>query len=123
MGEWRPLRAVRLRLERLTTDEGGASPQASASPACERCGRPLAGRSAFAIGGERQCLRCTLRHRPLLRRSSLTALVVGTVLVAINQGNVIAGGDLPRALIWKIPLTFAVPFCVATWGALINSRS
>ena len=53
---------------------------------------------------------------------SLTALVVGTILTAINQGNVIAQGDLPSSLAWKVPLTYAVPFCVATWGALINSR-
>jgi len=48
--------------------------------------------------------------------------VVGTILVAINQGTVLAGGHFPSALAWKIPLTYAVPFCVATWGALINSR-
>jgi hypothetical protein len=28
----------------------------------------------------------------------------------------------PRALLWKIPLTYLVPFLVATWGALVNSR-
>ncbi|MGH2351675.1 MAG: nitrate/nitrite transporter NrtS [Chloroflexota bacterium] len=59
----------------------------------------------------------------MLRRSALTALVVGTVLVAINQGPEIAAGYLPAALLWKVPLTYAVPFCVATWGALSNSRS
>jgi hypothetical protein len=58
----------------------------------------------------------------MLRRSLLTALVVGTVLVAINQGNVLIDGEFPASLYWKIPLTYAVPFCVATWGALINSR-
>ena len=49
--------------------------------------------------------------------------MVGTILVAINQGTVLAGGHFPSALAWKIPLTYAVPFCVATWGALINSRA
>lgn len=58
----------------------------------------------------------------MLRRSLLTAAVVGTVLVGINQGTVILGGDFPPSLYWKIPLTFAVPFCVASWGALVNSR-
>jgi hypothetical protein len=58
----------------------------------------------------------------MLRRSFLTALVVGTILTAINQGTVIVTGDLPGNLAWKIPLTYCVPFCVATWGALINSR-
>jgi hypothetical protein len=58
----------------------------------------------------------------MLRRSFLTAAVVGTVLVAINQGTVLLDGRFPGSLYWKIPLTYAVPFCVATWGALINSR-
>jgi hypothetical protein len=58
----------------------------------------------------------------MLKRSFLTALVVGTILVAINQGTVLATGDLPGSLGWKIPLTYCVPFGVATWGALINSR-
>lgn len=69
-----------------------------------------------------RCLRCTLLRWPLLRRSTLTALVVGTVLVAINQGTVLAEGDFSPALAWKMPLTYAVPFCVPTWGALVNSR-
>ena len=76
---------------------------------------------AFVLGGQQRCLRCALCHPPLLRRSALTGLVVGTVLVGINQGNIIVAGYFPAALIWKIPLTYAVPFCVATWGALINS--
>ena len=47
---------------------------------------------------------------------------MGAILVAINQGTVIAAGDFPAALAWKVPLTYAVPYCVATWGALVNSR-
>jgi hypothetical protein len=58
----------------------------------------------------------------MLRRSLLTALVVGSLLVAINQGTVLLGGEFPASLFWKIPLTYAVPFCVASWGALVNSR-
>jgi hypothetical protein len=59
----------------------------------------------------------------MLRRSAVTALVVGTVLVAINQGTVLAAGNFSAELAWKIPLTYCVPFCVATWGALTNSQS
>jgi hypothetical protein len=59
----------------------------------------------------------------MLRRSLLTSLFVGSILTAINQGNVLLEGQFPCSLYWKIPLTYAVPFCVATWGALINSRS
>jgi hypothetical protein len=63
-----------------------------------------------------------LRHWPLLRRSALTALIVGTILVVINQGTVLLHGSRPAALLWEIPLTYVVPFCVATWGALTNTR-
>jgi hypothetical protein len=76
----------------------------------------------FTLGGERRCLGHALRYRPLLRRSTLTSLVVGTLLVAINQGAVLFSGHPPTALLWQIPLTYAVPFCVAIWGALSNSR-
>jgi len=88
---------------------------------CSRCGRSLA-RGAYDLGGARYCLHCATRHRPLLRRSVRTALVVGTILVAINQGTVLAAGEFPDALLWKIPLTYLVPFCVASWGALGAAR-
>jgi hypothetical protein len=64
-----------------------------------------------------------LRHRPLLRRSATTAVVVGTILVLINQGTTLVDGTASASLLWKVPLTYAVPFFVATWGALSNSRS
>lgn len=96
--------------------------QAEGRGYCACCGGALAGRAAFLLGGERRCLRCALRYRPMVWRSARTALVVGTLLVAINQGTKLASGDLPAALFWQIPLTYAVPFCVATWGALGNGR-
>jgi hypothetical protein len=50
------------------------------------------------------------------RRSFLVALVVGTVLNLINQGDALAAGRAPD---WaKIILTFAVPYCVSTYGAV-----
>jgi hypothetical protein len=58
----------------------------------------------------------------MLRRSLRIALVVGTVLLAINQGDVLLSTSWPPALVWKVPLTYLVPFAVATWGALVNSR-
>ena len=59
----------------------------------------------------------------MLRRSLVVALIVGTILTAINQGNIILGGDFPPSLYWKIPLTYCVSLCVATTGALLNARS
>jgi len=51
----------------------------------------------------------------VLRRSLIVSLIVGTILVAINQGDVVLAGEIP--VIWKLVLTYIVPFCVATYGA------
>ena len=69
-----------------------------------------------------KCLFCALRHRPMLRRSLLTALVAGSIVTLLNQGDDILAGSWPLALYWKVPLTYCVPFLVATWGALANAR-
>lgn len=55
-------------------------------------------------------------------RSLVISLLIGTLLVIINQGNIIVQGDLPSSLAWKVPLTYAVPYCVATVGAILNAR-
>lgn len=69
-----------------------------------------------------RCWLCALRNAAMLRRSFYTAVVVGAGLTLLNQGDTIFSGDWPGALYWKVPLTFGVPFCVATWGALSNAR-
>lgn len=79
----------------------------------------------FRLGtdtGRSKCGRCALWHGPLLKRSLGTSAVVGTVLLTINQGDVLLSSHWPAALAWKVPLTYLVPFLVATWGALLNSR-
>lgn len=74
-------------------------------------------------GGEVvKCLKCAVRHPPMLKTSFKTALVVGTLLVALNQGDILLSGNFPPRLFWKIPLTYVVPFCVASWGALVNAK-
>src|ERR1700704_1304796 len=50
------------------------------------------------------------------KRSLLVAIVVGTVLNLINQGDALFGqGHFDPV---KAALTFAVPYCVATYGAV-----
>ncbi|MCE2464326.1 MAG: nitrate/nitrite transporter NrtS [Dehalococcoidia bacterium] len=73
-------------------------------------------------GQSEKCLRCALGHWPMLRRSLLTALLVGTILAVLNQGDRLFSGSWVSAFYWKIPLTYCVPFLVTTWGALSNSR-
>ena len=42
------------------------------------------------------------------------ALIVGTILLAINQGDIVLSGDVPP--IWKIILTYCVPFSVSSFS-------
>jgi len=55
------------------------------------------------------------------KKALLTALVVGTILIAINHGDTIVLGQWPPAL--KMFLTYCVPYCVTTWGAFIGKRA
>ncbi len=100
----------------------------SAAPrafACESCQSNLDGRSAFLLRGrrklQRKCPRCSLFDMALARRSAKVAAVVGTALIALNHGDRILTGSFPWASDWfKLLLTYAVPFLVATYGALSN---
>lgn len=49
-------------------------------------------------------------------RSASVALVCGTILNLINQGDVLLAGGQP--VLWKVLLTYCVPYCVATYGAV-----
>lgn len=55
------------------------------------------------------------------KKALFTALVVGTFLTAINHGDVILAGYAPPA--WKVILTYCVPYCVTTWGAITGKRA
>ena len=94
--------------------------------ACVNCSCHLQRGRVFTFktpqGDVLKCLPCALFHWPMVRRSLLTALVVGTLLVVLNQGTIFLTGSWESHLYWKIPLTYCVPFMVATWGALSNGR-
>lgn len=52
----------------------------------------------------------------IVRRSLIVAAIVGTILNLIAQGDFLVEG---APLNWvKICLTFCVPYCVATYGAV-----
>jgi len=60
------------------------------------------------------CLYCVSDGVP--RRSLVVALIVGAILNLINQGDALFGHG--RLNLTKIILTFVVPYCVATYGAV-----
>jgi hypothetical protein len=56
-----------------------------------------------------------------LRRSLVVTIVVGTALNLINQGPEILSGNWP--VVWKLLLTYVVPFLVASYGSYAAFRS
>ena len=106
-----------------------ASAVATGASTCFGCTRTLRRGTIFSFKSGKstqsdvaKCLLCSLRHWPMLRRSLLTALVVGTILTLLNQGDKVLTGSWTSGLYWKVPLTYCVPFLVVTWGGLSSSR-
>ena len=72
------------------------------------------------MSSSREALRRTF-SAPSVRRSLTVAVVIGTVLNAINQGPEIFSGHWP--IWWKLVLTYFVPFAVASYGSYAAFRS
>lgn len=90
---------------------------------CGVCARPAA--YAFAnAAGEREvrCLRHAIWDQRVRDRALRVALIVGIVLFAINQLDVVLRGDISPVVLGKIILTFAVPYLVSTYSALQVNR-
>lgn len=91
----------------------------AAPDTCARCGRRLGEHSGYRLpDGQRRCGRCVWRHRLIVRRALGTALIVGTILTAINQGHLLLAGEVSAPLLLRIGLTYLVPYCVSTSGAV-----
>ncbi len=64
------------------------------------------------------CLMCAILHRPVLRRATLIALIIGTILTIINQSDVLLMRAVTPLVLLKILLTYVVPYSVSTYSAL-----
>ena len=64
----------------------------------------------------------TARHREVVRRALKVALIVGTLLMCINQGDILLSGNVKPGVILKIGLTYLVPYCVSTFAAVQTIR-
>ena len=51
-------------------------------------------------------------------RGFRVSLLIGTILTAINQGDLILAGDLGASNAWKIPMTYLVPYLVSTYASV-----
>lgn len=61
-------------------------------------------------------------RRDIITRSVKVALVVGTILVAINHGDALLAGELDSVRILKMALTYLVPYAVSTYAAVSAIR-
>ena len=67
-----------------------------------------------------RALRKVLRP-PIVQRSLLVALIVGTILNLINQGDALTSGT--GLVYWKLVLTYCVPFAVSSFGSYTALRN
>lgn len=63
-----------------------------------------------------------LLHPAVRDRAVTVAAIVGTVLFAINQLDVILAGAFTPLVGAKILLTYGVPYAVSTYSSLASSR-
>jgi len=61
---------------------------------------------------------CTPR---VVRKALLTAGLIGSLLVLLNQGDMLFSGQVTGRVLFKSLLTPIIPFCVTMLGALLNS--
>ncbi len=60
--------------------------------------------------------------RAAIRRSSIIAVLVGSAIIALNQGDIILAGAVTPLVLSKILVTPCVPFCVSLYGAYLAYR-
>lgn len=58
----------------------------------------------------------------VVRRALIFAVVVGSVLIAINHGDALLAGDVGGTRWLKMGLTVLVPYVVSTWSSVLAVR-
>ena len=62
-------------------------------------------------------------RKDILARGLKIGAVVGTLLTAINYGDVLIAGEVLPLMYWKILMTYCVPFCVSTYASVAAARA
>jgi TctA family transporter len=57
---------------------------------------------------------------PSVKRSLIVAVIIGTILNGINQGDALVAEQ--PVVVWKLLLTYFVPFAVASYGSYAALR-
>ncbi len=89
---------------------------------CVGCGRSIRYRFASERSMDTRCTWHGLFYWPVCQRALVVALVVGTILMLINQADVLLSGHASALTVAKIGLTYLVPFSVSTYSALAANR-
>lgn len=55
-----------------------------------------------------------LIHPAAIRRALIISAIIGTLLILINQGDILIVGGMPP--LWKIILTYLVPYGVSSYS-------
>lgn len=82
-------------------------------PRDERANQPASWRQRLAPVFSRQ----------VVRKAIIAAILVGSVLILLNQGDLLFSGHITRGVIIKCLITPLIPFCVTMLGAVLNSGS
>ena len=56
-----------------------------------------------------------LRQKSTVSRALKISAIIGTILIAVNQYDVLLSGQLPA--LWQIILTYAVPYMVSSYSS------
>jgi hypothetical protein len=59
----------------------------------------------------------------VVRKALYAAMLVGSVLILLNQGDVLFSGQITTRVMMKSLLTPIIPFCVTLLGAFLNTNS
>ena len=59
----------------------------------------------------------------VVRRALAFAVVVGSLLIAINHGDALLAGDVGGTRWLKMGLTLLVPYAVSTWSSVLAVRT
>jgi hypothetical protein len=92
-------------------------------PVCDICGRPAHYRFALTLpNAALRCWRHAMVYGPVVRRALDVALIVGTIIVLVNQADVVLSGKLSAPVLLRIALAYLVPFLVTNYAALDSNR-
>ncbi|ETW96282.1 MAG: hypothetical protein ETSY1_27300 [Candidatus Entotheonella factor] len=65
----------------------------------------------------------TVFSGPIIRKSVIAAVLVGSLLILLNQGDLLFSGQITGRVLIKSLITPLIPFCVTMIGAFLNSGS